>query len=127
MFSKKQTDRLNEVLQEAVQRLLTNAQSALKISMDRETDIGRDSIDQSSSEELLSTTLRLRDREQKLLKKIRNAISRLEDGTIDECEECGDPIGFERLLARPVTTLCIGCKESAEEGERHVSEEDELL
>jgi RNA polymerase-binding transcription factor DksA len=37
---------------------------------------------------------------------------------IDECESCGEPIAFKRLLARPVTTLCIECKESAEEEER---------
>jgi DnaK suppressor protein len=82
--------------------------------MERETDSGRDSIDQSSSEELLSTTLRLRDREQKLLNKIRTAATRVEEGTIDECENCGEDIGFKRLVARPVTTYCIECKESAE-------------
>ena len=59
-----------------------------------------------------------RSREKKLLGKIRGAVTRLEDGTIDECEDCGDPIGFKRLLARPVTTLCIHCKESREELER---------
>jgi DnaK suppressor protein len=67
---------------------------------------------------MLSTALRLRDREKKLLSKIRKAVERLEQGTIDECEDCGDPIGFSRLLARPVTTLCIACKERAEEEEK---------
>lgn len=88
------------------------------MSMERETDTGRDSIDQSVSEELLSTSLRLRDREKKLLAKIHDIMDRLNDGTIDECEDCGEPIGFKRLLARPVTTLCIDCKESREEQER---------
>ncbi|MCK5800614.1 MAG: TraR/DksA C4-type zinc finger protein, partial [Deltaproteobacteria bacterium] len=58
--------------------------------------------------------LRLADREQKLLKKIRQAVVRLNDDTINECESCGEEIGFRRLLARPVTTLCIVCKEDAE-------------
>jgi DnaK suppressor protein len=62
----------------------------------------------------LSTELRLRDREKKLLGKIDLALARLEDGTINQCEDCGEPIGFKRLLARPVTTLCIDCKERRE-------------
>ena len=88
-------------------------------------DQGRDSIDQSNSEEMLSTHLRLRDREQKLLSKIRQAVARVDDGTIDECEECGEPIGFKRILARPVTTLCIACKEDAEEEERRSAGREE--
>ncbi len=123
MLTEEQTATLQEELQAAEQRLLRSAQSGLKMSMDRETDSGRDSIDQSSSEELLSTALRLRDREKKLLSKIRKALERLAKGEIDECEECGDEIGFNRLFARPVTTLCIGCKESAEEQEKRRSDD----
>jgi DnaK suppressor protein len=114
MLNEEQAATLLGVLKEEEVRLLRNAQKALKITMERETDSGRDSIDQSSSEELLSTTLRLRDREQKLLNKIRTAATRVEEGTIDECENCGEDIGFKRLVARPVTTYCIECKESAE-------------
>ena len=118
MLSEEQAAQLRQALHDAERRLLRNAQSGIEMSMARDTDSGRDSIDQSASEELISTALRLRDREKKLLSKIRNARERLEQQTIDECEECGEPIGFNRLLARPVTTLCIGCKESAEEQEK---------
>jgi DnaK suppressor protein len=118
MLTLEETNRLREALLEAERKLLQNAQTSLQLSRDRATDTGRDSIDLSISEEMLSTDLRLRDREKKLLGKIRGAVSRLEEGTIDECEDCGDPIGFKRLLARPVTTLCIHCKESREEQER---------
>ena len=118
MLTTEETNRLREALLEAERKLLQNAQTSLQLSRDRATDTGRDSIDLSISEEMLSTDLRLRDREKKLLGKIRGAVSRLEEGTIDECEDCGDPIGFKRLLARPVTTLCIHCKESREEQER---------
>jgi DnaK suppressor protein len=52
-----------------------------------------------------------------LLGKIREAISRLEKGEIDECEECAEPIGYKRLMARPVTTLCFECKTAAEQVE----------
>jgi DnaK suppressor protein len=49
--------------------------------------------------------------------KIREAIVRLDAGTMDECEECSEPIGFKRLLARPVTTLCFECKSAREQVE----------
>ena len=70
------------------------------------------------TEWLLSTDLRLRDREMKFLNKVRKALLRLDEGIIDECEDCGELIGFKRLMARPVTTLCIHCKESREEQEK---------
>ena len=122
MLSEQEADLIREQLLEAERKLRQNAATSLQLSMDRATDTGRDSIDQSVGEGMLSTDLRLRDREKKLLGKISGAVTRLEDGTIDECEDCGEPIGFKRLLARPVTTLCIHCKESREELERRESE-----
>jgi DnaK suppressor protein len=62
--------------------------------------------------------LRLRDRDRKLVKKIREALSRIEDGTFGICEMCGEEIAIARLKARPVTTLCIECKSRQEEEER---------
>ena len=114
MLNDKECSQLQSALREAEQKLLANAQTSLQLSRDRAADTGRDSIDVSTTEEMLSTDLRLRDREKKLLSKIRDAVGRLDAGTIDECEDCGEAIGFKRLLARPVTTLCIHCKESRE-------------
>lgn len=114
VLSKEKANQLAQLLRSTRERLLRNALSGLELSMNRNTDVGRDSIDESSEEELLSTALRLRDREKKLLAKIDYALARLEDGEINECEDCGGPIGFRRLLVRPVTTLCIGCKEARE-------------
>jgi DnaK suppressor protein len=85
--------------------------------MNHERNIGRDSIDESMEEELFSTEMRLHDREKYLLGKIEKQLARLEVGTIDECEDCGELISFRRLLARPVTTLCIDCKELREKEE----------
>ncbi|HLL24910.1 MAG TPA: TraR/DksA C4-type zinc finger protein [Kofleriaceae bacterium] len=86
--------------------------------MDRDRDrIGRDSMDESTEEEIYSTQLRLHDRETFLLAKIREAIVRLEAGTLDECEECAESIGYKRLLARPMTTLCFECKSAREQVE----------
>ena len=62
-------------------------------------------------------TLRIRDRERRLIRKIQAAIQRLDEGTYGICEDCGEDISIPRLKARPVTKLCINCKARQEEGE----------
>lgn len=76
-----------------------------------------DPADRANYEFERNTTLRIRDRERKLIKKVTEALGRLEDGTYNECEECGEAIGKRRLDARPVTTYCIHCKEQQEQAE----------
>src|SRR4051812_38447045 len=118
MLTSQQTDELRERLQADLNRLGNHAQSAVEFTMDRDRDrIGRDSMDEAAEEELYSTQLRLHDREAGLVTKIREAMVRLDAGTMDECEECSEPIGFKRLLARPVTTLCFECKSAREQVE----------
>jgi RNA polymerase-binding protein DksA len=118
MLTPQQTDELKARLQADLVRLSDHAHSAIEFTMDRDRDrIGRDSMDESTEEEIYSTQLRLHDRETFLLVKIREAIARLEAGTLDECEECAEPIGYKRLLARPVTTLCFECKSAREQVE----------
>lgn len=77
-----------------------------------------DKVDQASSAFDQGLTLRMREREAKLVGKIRDALERLEDGTFGICEECGEEIPLKRLRARPVTTLCIKCKKEQEAEER---------
>jgi DnaK suppressor protein len=77
-----------------------------------------DPTDRASMESDRSFTLRIRDRERKLIAKIEEALRRLEDGSYGVCEECGEKIGAARLKARPVTTLCIDCKSVQEVAER---------
>lgn len=77
-----------------------------------------DPSDRAHLESESITTLRIRDRERKLLKKIKEALQRLEDGEYNICEECEETIRKERLDARPVTTLCINCKEKEEQMEK---------
>jgi len=60
----------------------------------------------------------IRDRENKLIKKIRKALDRIEDDTYTICEKCGEDISFAHLKARPVTTQCIDCKTKEETVER---------
>jgi DnaK suppressor protein len=118
MLTAQQADALRERLQADLNRLGNQAHSALEFTMDRDRDrIGRDSMDESTEEEIYSTQLRLHDRETFLLTKVKEAIERLEAGKLDECEECSEPIGFKRLMARPVTTLCFECKSAREQVE----------
>src|SRR5678815_2933511 len=118
MLTAEQTQELKARLQADLDRLGDHAHTALEFTMDRDRDrIGRDSMDESTEEEIYSTQLRLHDRETFLLEKIREAMRRLESGEIDECEECAEPIGFKRLMARPVTTLCFECKSAREQVE----------
>ena len=118
MLSADQTEQLKTRLESELSRLSANAGNALEFTMDRDRDrIGRDSMDESTEEELYSTQLRLHDREARLAGKIREALQRLNEGSIDECEECSEPIGFKRLMARPVTTLCFECKTAREQVE----------
>lgn len=62
--------------------------------------------------------LRIRDRERKLIFKIRDAIKRIDQGRYGICEDCGSEISTKRLMARPVTTMCYECKVDSEEEER---------
>ena len=118
MLTTEQTTALRQRLQADLNRLSEHAHNGLEFTMDRDRDrIGRDSMDESTEEEIYSTQLRLHDRETFLLDKIREALRRLDAGEIDECEECSEPIGFKRLMARPVTTLCFECKTAREQVE----------
>jgi len=118
MLSQKEKEQIRGVLADELRRLTKKGESALSYSMNHERNIGRDSIDESMEEELFSTEMRLHDREKFLLGKINKQIIRLEANEIDVCEDCGESISFRRLLARPVTTLCIECKEQSEREEQ---------
>jgi RNA polymerase-binding transcription factor len=117
MLSEKEKAQIRTVLEEQQKRLAGKSQNALAYSMNHERNIGRDSIDESMEEEIFSTEMRLHDREKFLLGKVTKQLVRLDHNEIDVCEECGEPISFRRLLARPVTTLCIDCKEQSEREE----------
>ncbi len=81
------------------------------------TEPGGDEIDTVQQETALHMEMRLQARNHVFLKKVRHALERIEEGTFNECEDCGDEIGEARLLARPTATMCICCKEAEEKGE----------
>jgi DnaK suppressor protein len=122
MLTQTEKQELRGVLEAAQKRLAKVGQSALNFSMNHERNIGRDSIDESMEEEIFSTEMRLHDREKYLLGKVEKQLVRLADDSIDVCEDCGDKIAFKRLLARPVTTLCIDCKEQNEREEAAIDQ-----
>jgi len=77
-----------------------------------------DAIDWATEESWRDQAIRLRDRERKLMYKIREALQRIDDGEYGVCEVCGEDISEKRLIARPVTTHCIDCKTEMETQER---------
>jgi RNA polymerase-binding transcription factor len=77
-----------------------------------------DFADRASSETDRAIELRARDRQRKLIAKIDEALSRIEDGTYGFCEETGEPISIKRLEARPIATLSIEAQERHERRER---------
>lgn len=77
-----------------------------------------DPTDRATFESDRNFLLSIRERERKLIIKIREALQKIEEDDFGQCEECGDDIGIERLKARPFTTLCIGCKRRQEAAER---------
>jgi DnaK suppressor protein len=77
-----------------------------------------DPTDRATLETNRNFMLRIRDREHKLIKKVKKALIRIEKGTFGTCESCGEPISMKRLKARPVTTQCIECKTKEEAQEK---------
>tara|TARA_B100001093_G_C26470542_1_gene860397 strand:- start:161 stop:592 length:432 start_codon:yes stop_codon:yes gene_type:complete len=80
----------------------------------RKTSLVPDPADRATLEEEYSLELRTRDRERKLLKKVKEAISRIENGEYGYCLETGEEIGLERLLARPTATLSLEAQKRRE-------------
>lgn len=80
----------------------------------RETVLVPDPADRATIEEEHALELRTRDRERKLIKKVQQALMRIESGEYGYCEETGEPIGLKRLLARPTATLSIEAQQRRE-------------
>jgi DnaK suppressor protein len=107
---------IKKMLLEQRSVILCEAEEALNSLPGQTTfpDLG----DQASAEIDRNFMLRLREREQRLLKKIEEAIEKIESGSFGTCEVCGQEIDLKRLEARPVTTMCIYCKTEQEEEEK---------
>jgi len=108
---------LKGVLEEQLESLISQSREAVTALTEvRENDA--DPLDLAVTESNRDFTLRMADRERRLLGKIRFALERIQNGEYGACESCGEPITYGRLMARPVATLCIDCKTEAEQVER---------
>ena len=106
-----------DLLNERKRDLIVEASRTVDGMEDSRDEIS-DPSDRASLEGNRTLTLRIRDRERKLITKIEEALGRIDDGSYGKCEECSENISRERLEARPVTTLCIDCKSLQEVQER---------
>jgi DnaK suppressor protein len=115
--NKKQLEFFKKLLEQRKSALANGAADTV-VEMTDDDETFPDPNDRASLESERNFTLRIRDRERKLVSKIDKAIVRIEEGSFGICEECGCEISARRLEARPVTTLCIECKEEQERKEK---------
>jgi DnaK suppressor protein len=112
------TNRFRKTLLEEKQRILNNSKNAMRTELAVSPDDLPDETDLAASEVNQNLVFKLRDRERLLLMKIDEALARVEEGSFGICMDCEEPIEPRRLEARPVSTLCIACKEAEEHKEK---------
>lgn len=109
--------RYRTILHDRLYALVGNTEETVS-SMEGEELGHPDPTDRATLEEERGFALRLRDRDRKLITKIQDALRRIDNGTFGVCVGCGNRITDARLRVRPVTTLCLECKEDQERRER---------
>jgi DnaK suppressor protein len=116
-MKKKDLEYFKVFLTHRMEELLNQANSTVT---DMHTPKGNfpDPTDRATYEADRNFELRIRDREHKLIKKVKEALERIDNGTYGICEGCGCDIAIERLKVRPVTTQCIDCKTKEEAMEK---------
>lgn len=116
-MNEKDLNFFRELLQQQLQELISNADETVS-GMTEQKETFPDPTDRATLESDRNFILRIRDREHKLINKIKKALDRVENNAFGICEKCGEDISIERLKARPVTTLCIDCKTKEEQFEK---------
>jgi len=109
----KQIEFFRTKLTELKDGVLSNAGETTE-HLREDTSIVPDPADRATIEEEHALELRTRDRERKLLKKIMQSLSRLDNGEYGYCDETGEPIGLGRLIARPTATLSLEAQQRRE-------------
>src|SRR3989338_3159737 len=117
-MNKKDLARFKKLLEERKGVLLVTLTENKEQGLGFNSEDLADEIDLAASEADQSLNLRLRYRERVLLKKIDRTLQKIEEGDFGVCEKCGEEISVKRLEARPVTDLCIRCKEEQERVEK---------
>ena len=103
--------------------MVDNAKKTTQAFQEQDTNYIADPSDRATIEEEYALELRTRDRERKLLQKIRSALESIESGDYGFCEDTGEPIGLKRLIARPTASLSIEAQERREKMQKHFAEE----
>ena len=116
-MNEKELEHFRTILSQQLAELLGHGQETVS-EMLEEKVVFADPTDRALFESNRNFTLRIRDRERKLISKIKEALERIDSGEFGICEECEEEIPFKRMEARPVTTLCVACKTKAEEDEK---------
>lgn len=106
-----------QLLDEKILELLQKARETVS-SLVREGEHSADPLDRATLDSVLENSLRFRERESRLIRKIRTALQKMDDGLYGICESCGDDIPLTRLQARPMTAYCIQCKTKMENWEK---------
>jgi DnaK suppressor protein len=115
---KRELEKFKKLLTDEKNRILQNAIRMADRNVTIDTDDVPDIVDLATSDLNLNLNVEIRERERQLVSKIDYALSKIDDGSFGICDECGEAIAPGRLEARPVTTLCIKCKEEQEEQEK---------
>src|SRR5690242_12222481 len=123
-MSKEQLDHFRNILNSWKRDLMVEVDRTVSHMKDEAANFP-DPNDRATQEEEFSLELRTRDRERKLIRKIDEAIKRIEDGSYGYCLETGEEIGIKRLEARPVATLSIEAQERRERRERQYGDRDD--
>jgi DnaK suppressor protein len=123
-MSREQLEHFRNILQNWKRDLMVEVDRTVTHMKDEAANFP-DPNDRATQEEEFSLELRTRDRERKLIRKIDEALKRIEDGTYGYCLETGEEIGIKRLEARPVATLCIEAQERRERRERQYGDRDD--
>ncbi len=116
-MKKKDVKYFKEFLTNRLEELLAQAGDTVS-GMTAPKENFPDPTNRASLESDRNFMLRIRDRESKLIKKIKKALERIDKQIFGLCEKCGDDISTKRLKARPVTTQCIDCKTKEEAFEK---------
>ena len=123
-MSKEQLEHFRMILRSWKQDLMLEVDRTVSHMKDEAANFP-DPNDRATQEEEFSLELRTRDRERKLIRKIDEALARIEDGSYGYCLETGEPIGVKRLEARPVATLSLEAQERRERREKQYGDRDD--
>jgi DnaK suppressor protein len=119
-MKQKDLDFFRQLLEADLEALFEKAETTVWELVGTASDIESDPLDRATQDLSHNNVFRIRSRESRLIKKIRESLLAIEEGTFGICEDCEEPISIARLKARPVTRYCIACKSRREAIEKAI-------